>query len=175
MKPCIKCYSSNDDNDIFCTSCGVALGEIPQEGNAVINKTNTPQKKLGSLEKIFIVIIILFFIGKISSNGEDTFVLSQNNKVEMCKRVIAKHYYKSIGIIRESYTSAQDSSDIVRVEYTRNSDNSLWRFACQISSNTIVYNTWQNDLNDWGRWRYDEENTFKVTTKEDGTKVIDIY
>jgi len=30
-------------------------------------------------------------------------------------------------------------------------------------------------LNDWGRWRYDEENTFKVTTKEDGTKVIDIY
>jgi hypothetical protein len=128
------------------------------------------------MKQIFSIIIILFFIGLIfSGSDEGEITLSQSNKVEMCKKFIAQAYYKPISIMRKSYTSTQDSSDIVRVEYTRKSDNSLWRFACQIGSNTIVYNTWQKDVNDWGRWRYDEEKTFKIKTNSDGTKEMDIY
>lgn len=182
---CSTCSIVSKGANEVCGLCGTSLirsYETTKRKGFTKAKASRPKeftKGEPDNYKVYIGMIFTFFVlwqlvGSDSNSSPDYPSLTHQNKINMCKKVIGNSYHKSTSMIHESNTSAQDTSDIVRVEYTRTSDRTLWRYACHITSNIIVYNTWQKDINDWGRWRYDEEVTYTIKRKEDGNYRIQI-
>jgi hypothetical protein len=109
----------------------------------------------------------------------NTHTLSEKDKVSLCKAYIGELLIKSTSIINHKRT---DDNGLIYVEYVREVDNSLWKQACEVNVDNIIWSAWLNDTKEWGRWRDEDRQTlyyneqgssieFSTPRNEDNIKV----
>lgn len=79
--------------------------------------------------------------------------LTEIQKVFACRAGIATAYGRNIDIIKKYQI---DSDENIFVEYAR-ADGDIFRYACKVQTDIIVYSMFDKNEGEWGRWRYDEK------------------
>ncbi|MEQ5875239.1 type II secretion system protein [Pseudoalteromonas sp. NFXS39] len=82
--------------------------------------------------------------------------LSKAHKISLCKEYISKVFHKPMDIMNARYMKEDSLMSFVEISYVRKIDNTLWKYVCSISDDSIL---WAAILEDGslGRWRYEEE------------------
>ena len=99
-----------------------------------------------------ILLFLLLIIVMNSDEGKASSFYSLNDKKRLCRAYIASVFHKPFAHVM----SYDGSGDNVYVQYMRNSDSTRWRYVCNVTNKEITWAGWQSDLNDWGRWRYED-------------------
>ncbi|WP_149982467.1 zinc-ribbon domain-containing protein [Pseudoalteromonas rhizosphaerae] len=171
---CTNCGKENQDSNKFCFNCGLSLKEVitfkasctsePKSTHNNFPLVTIPQNK--HFNKAVIVFIFLLVIAALAPDKEESEFYSAEDKSRLCRAYIGTVFHKPF-----THVSAYNQhGNHTYVEYTRNSDMTNWQYVCNVTDKEIVWAGWQSDLNDWGRWRYEELG--KLSYREDENIVI---
>ena len=101
--------------------------------------------------------------------GEDE-PLTMSDKRFVCRATIATVMGRSIHSVEEF----EFQGDIISVQYTRSSDDTLWQYACKIEKDRVIWANIENGT--IGRWRDsgdDERLSFRTT--ESKIKILQTF
>ncbi|EKO3639797.1 hypothetical protein P0F02_003240 [Vibrio metschnikovii] len=97
--------------------------------------------------------IIIFVLIAISLGGESNKEFTTPEKVKLCKAYVGALFSKPVRLI-DNY---RNEDGLIYVRYNRASDNTRWNYVCNISSQKMVWASWINSDQKWGRWRFEDE------------------
>ncbi len=102
--------------------------------------------------------------------------LSIENKVKICKAYIGNLFGRPTSII-DNYSVVKNN---IYVKYIRSVDNTTWKYVCHVKDDSMVWATWFDDVQEWGRWRYEDQvglifssskETVSFTMRRTGEKI----
>ncbi|QSP94014.1 hypothetical protein LPB19_12530 [Marinobacter salinisoli] len=167
---CGECKGLVSTSAKACPHCGA-------KPKAFKRNPMSAKQKLQVVGVVFVVLVLSNFIPKDKGRSDDyvdyredkavalpDFPASPSKDLEqkICKASIATAFTKSPDSI-----STEFKSGIVELSYRRESDNSLWRYRCNVEHEVVV---WAGFIDgDWGRWRNargDAKITYSIVGSE---------
>lgn len=113
---------------------------------------------------VFLLIFLVSVVGFIKTSSDPVPEWTESQKASLCKYYVGSIFSKSPRII---YHYRTDSNGLVYVKYNRPSDDSTWKYVCEINKNSMRWAAFSNFTGDWGRWRNEDRVSISYSSDSD--------
>jgi hypothetical protein len=129
---------------------------------------------------LLLVTVFIAVFKNSSKDNEPKKQLTENQREKICKYYISYLFRGDDSLVPIMRKYNTDNQNLIYVEYTRASDNTLWSNVCDVKGTSVIWAAWLKDDQKWGRWRdedrmrlsYNNEKQTVSIIRQDGDKAM---